>query len=90
MTVQMTEHVQLLILCFMVALIVNHVAHRRKGIERGRYAVIAVGAVSGFAGFLISLMLLDVIPMHWIVIGALVSGGYAYFMADAKGFNGIK
>ena len=86
----MTEYIQLFILCFVVALVVNHIAHIRKGVKRGKYAVIAIGAFSGFAGFLISLMLLNVIPIHWIVIGAFVSGGYAYSMANAKGFDSIK
>jgi len=86
----MNEYVQLLILCFFLALVTNQIAHRRKEIKRGKCAAIAIGLLSGFTSFLIALLLQNVIPIHWIISGAVISVGYAYIMADAKGFEKIK
>ncbi|HCA26486.1 MAG TPA: hypothetical protein DEP05_02395 [Betaproteobacteria bacterium] len=86
----MHAHLQLLILCVFLALVTNQMAHRRKGIKRRRYAAVTIGLLSGFASFLIALLLQNVIPIHWAILGAVISVGYAYLMADAKGFGRIK
>jgi hypothetical protein len=83
----MSEHTSLLLLCFMVALCVNYVAHRVKGITRNGYGIAAVGLISGFASFLISLMILTQYSIHWVALGVGVTSFYSYFMANAKVFE---
>ena len=86
----MNSYIQLLIICFLVALGVNYFVHKKKEIKRGKYGVLVIGLISGFVGFILSLMLLSKLSVHWIILGSLVSGSYAYIMANAKGFNFIK
>jgi len=85
----MTEHYSLLLLCFAVALGANHVAHRVKGIERKGYGTVVVGLISGFASFLLSLMIATKYSAHWVVLGAGVSAFYSYCMANAKAYEDI-
>jgi hypothetical protein len=86
----MNEYIQLLLLCATLALVVNLFAHKKKEVTRGKYAVIAVGLMSGFASFIVTLMLLSAFPMHWALPGSVVSIVYSYIMADAKGFGNIQ
>jgi hypothetical protein len=46
--------------------------------------------MSGFASFIVTLMLLSAFPMHWALPGSVVSIVYSYIMADAKGFGNIQ
>ena len=86
----MSEHYSLLLLCFVVALCVNYVAHRVKGIKRDGYGVTALGLMSGFASFIITLMILTNYSIHWVALGVGVSCLYSYFMADAKAFENFR
>jgi hypothetical protein len=86
----MNEYILILVLCFTLALVVNQVAHKKKEVARGKYAVIVVGLISGFASFIITLLLLSTVPLHWAVLGSMVTICYTYIMADAKGFQNIK
>ena len=86
----MNNHIQLLILCFILAIVVNYITHKAKSITREKYSVLVLGVISGFTSFVISLMLLSSYPENWILIGSMVSIIYSYAMANAKGFNFIK
>lgn len=86
----MNNHIQLLILCFILATVVNYITHKAKNITRGKHSVLVLGGISGFTSFVISLMLLSLYPESWMLIGSLVSIIYSYAMASAKGFNFIK
>ena len=86
----MINYTQLLILCFIIAIIVNYVTHEKKGIKRKKHAVLIVGIISGFASFIISLMLLSSYTVNWLLMGGMVSAIFSYMMADAKGFKFIK
>ena len=86
----MNNHIHLLVLCFILAIVVNYISHKKKDIKRDKYAVLAVGCISGFASFIISLILLSIYSAHWLLIGVLVSTVYAYIMADAKAYKFTK
>ena len=86
----MNNYTQLLIICFIIAIIVNYVTHEKKGIKRKKYAVLTVGVISGFASFIISLMLLSSYSVNWLLMGGMVSAVFSYMMADVKGFRFIK
>ena len=73
-----------------ISLITNQLAHRKKEINRERNAKIAVGLLLGFASALLTLLFSKIIPIHWAILSTLISSGYTYFMADAKGFKSIK
>lgn len=85
----MTEHYYLFFLCLAVASCVNFVTHRSRGIKRGTYGVIVIGLISGFASFMMTLILSMPIPLHWALLGAGISAFYSWFMADAKTFEKI-
>ena len=78
------------ILCLIVALITNQLAHTKKEINRDRNSKIAVGLLLGFASTLLTLLFSKIIPIHWAILSTLISFSYTYFMADAKGFKNIK
>jgi len=86
----MNNHIQLIILCFFLAIVINYITHKAKSIKREKHSILVLGVISGFVSFVISLMLLTSYPENWILIGSLVSIIYSYFMANAKGFNFIK
>ena len=86
----MNSHIQLLILCFILAIAVNYITHKAKSITREKYSVLVLGVISGFTSFVISLMLLTSYPENWILIGSLISIIYSYVMANAKGFSFLK
>ena len=88
--VKMNNYIQLMILCFFLAIVVNYITHKAKSINRKKYAVLVLGVISGFVSFVISLILLTAYPENWILIGSLVSIIYSFTMANAKGFNFIK
>ena len=82
----MSEHSSLLLLCSIVALCVNYVVHRVKGITRHGYIIAALGLISGFASFVITLMIMTKYSINWVALGVGVSSIYSYLMADAKAF----
>ena len=86
----MNNHIQLIILCLIIAIVVNYITHKAKSIKREKYSILVMGFISGFVSFVISLMLLTSYPENWILIGTLVSIIYSYFMANAKGFGFLK
>lgn len=86
----MNGHHSLLLLCFLVALCVNYAAHRVKGIKRDGYGITLVGLISGFASFVITLMILTKYSIHWVALGVGVSCFYSYLMADAKAFENFR
>jgi len=86
----MNNHIQLLILCFTIAIVVNYITHKKKEIKREKYAVLVIGCISGFASFIISLMLLSVYTANSLLLGGMVSITFSYIMADAKGYKFIK
>ena len=49
--------------------------------------VTALGLMSGFASFIITLMILTKCPIHWVALSAGVSRLYPCFMVDAKAFK---
>lgn len=87
------ELVATLLSCVISSLMGNELAHGNKKIERSRYGKIALGAVTGFAGFLLVLMFrrfssLEGFAMYGSAV--VISAIYSYFMADAKSFEGIR
>jgi len=86
----MNNYIKLLILYFIIAVLINYITHKAKGISREKHSILIVGVISGFTSFAISLMLLTSYPENWMLIGSLVSIIYSYIMANAKGFNFLK
>ena len=86
----MTEHFSLLLLCFSVALGVNYIAHRAKGVQRKAYGMTVIGLLSGFASFVLSLLIATQYSVHWAALGGGVSVFYSYFMANAKIFESFR
>ena len=67
----MNYHIQLLILCFILAIAVTYITHKAKNISRKNNSVLVLGVISGFTSFVISLMLLSSYPESWMLIGSM-------------------
>lgn len=75
---------------FFSSIVACEFAHRRKDIQRGIYARLAVLAFSGFAGALLSMIVISISEQFEILIALFCGSVYGYVMANAKALERVR
>jgi hypothetical protein len=82
-----------LIFCVIFSLIGSELGHRHKKIDRNGYGKFAIGLVTGFAGFLLVLMLRRFVELDGLAMysaAAVFCALYSYLMSNAKVFSDLR
>ena len=75
---------------FISSIVACEIGHRHKNVQRGLYARLAVLVFCGFAGALVSMVVLSAVSTYQVVVSVISGAVYGYLMANAKALERIR